>query len=273
VLRLLAATAAAAVPGFAPFGTGPHGGTLWQGVIPNPFSSVRMRPAVVYLPPRAAPRGRYPLVVLLHGFPGSPWQFTSGLRLAQTADELIASGKAPPFVALMPPAGDIWHGAWTGPWERYLLERVLPWAAAHLPVARVRAQWTLGGLSAGGYGALDIGLRHPLLFGTIEAWSGYFVPLREDAVPVAELASHAPAVLVRGEAPLLRRLGTRFYLSAGTTGDRATARATRAFSEELRSLQLAHELLLAPGGHDGAFWRRQLAPALLYALHRQRLPQ
>ena len=40
-----------------------------------------------------------------------------------------------------------------------------------------RAGSVIAGLSAGGYGAADIGLRHPDLFGAIESWSGYFRPL------------------------------------------------------------------------------------------------
>jgi len=39
----------------------------------------------------------------------------------------------------------------------------------------LRVGWLfLAGFSAGAYGSLDIGLRHPGLFGTLESWSGYF---------------------------------------------------------------------------------------------------
>jgi hypothetical protein len=80
------------------------------------------------------------------------------------------------------------------------------------------------------------------------------------------LAAHDPSLLVRREAPLLRRLGTRFYLSSGSTRDRETARLAKKFAAELASLGLAHELWLRPGGHDGRFWRAQLGPAFRYAL-------
>jgi enterochelin esterase-like enzyme len=139
----------------------------------------------------------------------------------------------------------------------------------HLPTIPSRAGRILAGLSAGGYGAVDIGLRHPTLFGTLEAWSGYFRPLRAGALVNADqqaLDAHDPSLLARAEAPLLRRLGTRFFLSCGASADRVTARETRAFSLELRALRLPHTLWLAPGGHDGALWRRQLPSALTYAL-------
>jgi enterochelin esterase-like enzyme len=170
---------------------------------------------------------------------------------------------------VIPPAGiDAYHGDWTGVWERYLVHDVVPWADANLPTIRDRSGRILAGLSAGGYGAVDIGLRHPFLFSTLEAWSGYFHPLRAGALVHASpagLAAHDPSLLVRREATLLRRLRTRIYLSCGTTHDRATAAGTKAFSVELRGLHLPHRLWLGPGGHDGRLWRAQLPAALTYA--------
>jgi enterochelin esterase-like enzyme len=53
----------------------------------------------------------------------------------------------------------------------------VPWTDANLPTVADRAGRILAGLSAGGYAAVDIGLRHPFMFSTLEAWSGYFRPL------------------------------------------------------------------------------------------------
>jgi enterochelin esterase-like enzyme len=260
--------------GFVEIGTGPDGGSVVQGWVPNSAAPRAFRPTVVYLPPGYDPAHRYPVVYLLQGFPGSPYQFVDGLDLPSYADEQIAAGRLPPFLAVIPPAGiDVHHGDWTGIWERYLVRDVLPWADSHLPTIRSRTSRTLAGLSAGGFGALDIGLRHPELFGTLEAWSGYFRPLRSGALVHATsrvLLAHDPSLLARREAPLLRRLGTRFFLSSGTTADRVTARATKSFSAELRALRLPHRLWLAPGGHDGALWRAQLPAAIGYALAPQR---
>jgi hypothetical protein len=80
------------------------------------------------------------------------------------------------------------------------------------------------------------------------------------------LASNDPTLLVGREAPLLRRLGTRFFLSSGTTRDRGGAEAARAFGEKLDALDLRHRMWFGSGGHDGAFWRSQLTAALRYAL-------
>jgi enterochelin esterase-like enzyme len=215
------------------------------------------------------PTRRYPVLYVLHGLPGSPYSISEGLRFAETADELIARGLVRPFIALVPPAGLTahFHGEWTGVWERSLVQDVVPWADAHLPTIAEPSARVLAGYSSGGYGAIDIGLRHPMLFRTVEAWSGYFTPIADGSLAGASpsvLAAHDPRLLVRREAPLLRRLGTRFFLSCGATRDRLNA--TSSFGAELASLRLPVRVWLGPGGHDGKLWRAQLPAALEYAL-------
>jgi enterochelin esterase-like enzyme len=273
-LASLAGAAAAARPAAPPplvqIARGPGGGTVWQGLIRDPGVPALRRPTVVYLPPGYSDRRRYPVVYLLQGFPGSPYEFLDGLRLAEVADRAIARLRLPAFIAVAPPAGlDAHHGDWTGEWESYLVDDVVPWVDAHLPTEATSGGRTLAGLSAGGYGAIDIGLRHALLFATLESWSGYFTPLRDGPLHGATaegLAAHDPTVLVRREARLLARLGTRFFLSSGTTRDRDSARAATSFAAELGGLGLHSRLWLGPGGHDGRFWRAQLPEALRYAL-------
>jgi enterochelin esterase-like enzyme len=251
------------------------GGVVVQGWIRNSVEPRFFRPTVVYLPPGYDPGRRYPVLYLLQGFPGSPYQYVDGIDLPSYADPRIAQGVLPPFIAVIPPAGiDAYHGDWTGVWEDYLVHDVIPWTDANLATIAARRGRVLAGLSAGGYGAVDIGLRHPRLFSTLEAWSGYFHPLRAGALVHADAAgrqAHDPSLLVRRESPLLRRLGTRFFLSCGTTHDRETAGETKAFSTELRMLHLPHRLWLAPGGHDGRLWRAQLPAAVAYAFPTENL--
>jgi len=242
-----------------------------MGTIPNRFvrSGVGTRPCFVFLPPGYTPAARYPTVYILHGLPGSPFSIVHGLRLAGIADRLIVRRLVRPFIAVMPTAGPRhYDGEWAGVWEAYVVHSVLPWVDAHLstvPGARGRA---IAGLSAGGFGAVDIALRHPMLFGTVESWSGYFEPPRDGPLAHAsrgELDRHDPVLLVRAEASFLRRAGTRFFLSSGTTNDRWTAARTREFARELAAVGIRHRLWLAPGGHNGRLWRAQLPAALRFA--------
>src|SRR5580765_4118457 len=116
-------TARAATPsqpahGFAEFQEDPDGGTVWQGKIPNPALPQAWRTTVVYLPPGFSRARRYPVVYLLQGLPGAPYQFVDSLALAARADPLIARGELRPFIAVMPPAGltPRYDGEWSGVW-------------------------------------------------------------------------------------------------------------------------------------------------------------
>jgi enterochelin esterase-like enzyme len=170
-----------------------------------------------------------------------------------------------PFVAVMPPAGPSGHyaGEWAGPWERYLIGHVLPWTRAHLAVSSDR---TIAGLSAGGFGAVDVALRHPGLFRQVESWGGYFRPFRDgplrDASPV-ELAAHDPSRLVRADAPLLRSRRVRFFLSTGPGHGRIAAAATPRFAGLLRALGLTYRLERVP--EKRGEWERQLVDGLRWA--------
>jgi enterochelin esterase-like enzyme len=264
------AAAAALLPGFTSVSTGPDGGSMWAGMIPHPHAVDALRQSVVYLPPNVSTSTRYPVVYLLHGFRGSPYGYVDGLRFATIADREITSGRVPPFIAVIPAAGPTvrYDGEWAGRWETFLVRDVVPWVDRTLPARRDRADRAIGGDSAGGYGAVDIGLRHPGLFAVLESWSGYFDPIADGPLLHAsadELRAHDPTLLVARERARLLRLGTRFYLSCGSR-DRGALRDTRAFAGELRELGLPYQLVVRDGSHGGRFWRAQLPDALAAAL-------
>jgi enterochelin esterase-like enzyme len=270
---VVAAALALAFPvhGWTPAGHGPDGGTVWAGRIPNTVVPDR-RLSAVYLPPGFAPTHRYPVVYLLHGMKGSPSSIYRGMQLATVADHLIARGAAP-FIAVMPVAGprvDPNSGEWAGAWERYLLRDVVPWADAHLPTIPTATGRALEGVCAGGFGAVDIGLRHPGTFGTLGSFDGYFAPVFRDGPFVqatrADLLAHDPTMLVRREATALRNSGVRFYVSAGGNHGTVLARWTVDFARELRTLRLPYELWRLPKRDTGHFWRATFPSALSYAL-------
>jgi S-formylglutathione hydrolase FrmB len=262
----LAAVAAALVlPGFAPVGGGAHGGVVLRGRFPG-----TARPGYVYLPPSFAETQRYPVVYLLHGMPGSPSEYLHGAGLVDFADAAIADGSVRPFIAVAPAAGTRrrYNGEWAGPWETTLVRRVLPWVDANLPTVADRSGRVLAGLSAGGYGAVDIGLRNADLFGTVESWSGYFSPLHDGPFAHARpsvLAANDPVRLAASNARELRRDGQRYFLSSGPAHSHwFTPGATIAFALELHRLGIRTELRLFPDPHGE--YREQLAAGLTWAL-------
>jgi enterochelin esterase-like enzyme len=261
--------------GFTRIATGGSGGAIWRGRIPNSVVAWDRRPSAIYLPPAFDPTRQYPVAFLLHGFPGSPSGFYDSLRLADVADALISTGKVKPFVAVMPVAGRTAlprsADEWAGRWETYFIRDVVPWSATHLPVSSVASDRVIAGLSSGGFGAPDIALRHPGLFGVVEAWSGYFHPVADGPLAhasQAELAAHDPTLLVRKDAALLRRDHVRFYLSTGFNHAGIRRSWTLDFARLLRSLRLPVRVWASRTPDHGRYLLLQLPAALEFAFPR-----
>jgi len=261
---------AAPVPGWTLVTTGAGGGTVWVGRIPD-RQVADQRPSAVYLPPHFDRARRYPVIYLLHGLPGSPSSYYDALRLATVADQVISSTREP-FIVVVPvggPPANAEYAEWAGVWEDFVVQDVVPWADRNLPTIPNRQMRALGGLCAGGYGAMNMGLRHPRLFGTLEAWEGYFAPVFRDGpfahASSAVLAENDPTQLVRRRASLMRSLGTRFYVSVG--GSHANIRRIWSldFDALLARLRLIHRLWLLPAAERGHFWRATVPSALTFA--------
>jgi len=270
------AGAGSSLPGFQRVRRGPSGGAVYRGTFPSSKGPAHVRLGYVYLPPRFSSALRYPVVYLLHGLPGAPSEYIDALRLASVADGLITSKQVRPFIAIVPAAGSWrrYRGEWAGAWERYLVSDVVPWVDAHLPTEASRSGRVLAGLSAGGYGAANIGIRSPRLFGQVESWSGYFHPLPDGSfvhASPARLAANDPFLLVVRKARQLRTLGTRFCLGSGPSHTRwFKQQETVDFAHELQRLGLPHTLMLLPVTKGQ--YRLQLAAGLKWALHEPRRP-
>ena len=259
----------AGLNGFVPVAKGPDGGVVMSGRIPNSVVRWDRRPSAVYLPPGFQAGGHYPVIFLLHGFPGSPSGFYDSLQLAQVADRLISSNRVKPFVAVMPVAGRVTgkrsDEEWAGPWETYLVSDVVPWTELHLTLGTKQSDRAIAGLSAGAFGAVDIALRNPGTFGVAESWSGYFHPFKDGPLAHAsarELAAHDPTLLAQREAGLLRRRGIRFYLATGFNHGGIFRRWTYDFARELRGLGLPHRVWASRTPDGGRYLRLQLPSAL-----------
>lgn len=270
VLQFVASglAALALVPGFAPVARGPAGGEIYRGVYPSAAAPQPLRAGYLYLPPGYTTTKRYPVIYLLHGLPGSPSEYIFSLELAKQADGLIASHAVRPFIAVIPAAGvDHWNGEWAGPWEDYLVDAVIPWAERHLAVDSSQASTTIAGLSAGGYGAVNIAFHHPTLFGRIESWGGYFTPIPDG--PLADAGSatlvlNDPVLVLPSIAAQLRAAGVRLLLSSGPAhGKYAKPQQTIDFARALWQLKVRAKLDLATS--KSGMWRDQFNAGLRWA--------
>jgi enterochelin esterase-like enzyme len=151
-------------------------------------------------------------------------------------------------------------------WETFVARDLVRAVDGHYRTVRSGSARILGGLSEGGYGAINIGLQHPGEFRVLESWSGY-----ERAADIGSIFGHRPALLRRnsplaelpGAAPALRAAHTYVWFYSGL-GDRLLGQ-NRAFAAALSRNRLAHRFRVLRGGHDWALWRGNAALALLAA--------
>lgn len=260
--------------GYTLVGQGSGGGTVWSGRIPNRLVPSDTRDTDVYLPPDYTTTKRYPVLYLLHGFWGAPSSFVVSLRLADVADALIRDGRARPFIAVMPPGGrptgskrQRTQSEWAGVWEDFVVRGVVPWVDTRLPTLRGASARAIAGVSAGGFGAVDIALRHVGVFSVAESWEGYFQPFRDGPFKAAsrsQLVAHDPVLLVRKEAAAIRSHGLHFFLSTGGSHGSVKRRWTFDFYRELNALGIGTRVWAQQRG-VGGFGRNQLPAALEYA--------
>lgn len=140
----------------------------------------------VYTPPGYDPSGstRYPVVYLIHGSPGTAADWFTVGRADEVLDAMIRTKMIPPVIAVAP---DINGGGISdreclnslngGPQvESWLYDELVPWVDGALLTQADGQHRLLGGMSAGGFCALDQGLRHLDVWGGIVALEGYGDP-------------------------------------------------------------------------------------------------
>ncbi|MCD2188452.1 alpha/beta hydrolase [Actinomycetospora soli] len=164
--------------------TVPAAGEIAPVTIPPRRSGFAARPALVYVPPAwfARPRPRLPVVVLLHGTPGTPSDWFGPGRAAATADAFAAAhgGTAPILVA---PDVNGTEDADTecvdsslGRVETALTEDLPAFVTSTFRTQPTGRAWAVAGLSEGGSCAAMLALRHPTLFGTFGDYAGLAGP-------------------------------------------------------------------------------------------------
>lgn len=221
-------------------------------------------PALVYLPPGYRATGRpYPVVYFLHGLPASPASYTQDAFIAHA---LNAAGERAIVVApqgARDPDSDREYLDWspTEDWPRAISDDLTACVDTRYHTTAGRSGRLLIGLSAGGYGAMNVGLRNLQAFAAVESWSGYFVATDPDGHHVLNLSSRAAqraATVPRG--PALAAELTRWPALIGFYVGRADDRfldMNQAFDASLRQSRIAHVFRTYAGGHSASLWQSQ----------------
>jgi S-formylglutathione hydrolase FrmB len=168
-------------------------------------------PTLVYLPASYGSSGRrYPVVYFLHGLPANPQSYTQN---AFVAHALVSAHEE---AIVVTPQGarendsDREYLDWssTENWPRAISHDLTSCIDHRFRTIASREGRALIGLSAGGYGAFNVGLRSLQTFGAVESWSGYFVGTDPSGYHVLELGPPAAqrAAAVPDGPPLVREV-------------------------------------------------------------------
>ena len=256
-----------------------HPGALERVAVPSPALGGRRQEAYVYLPAAYAqqPRRRFPVLYLLHGFPGRPLAFLLTVRMGVVEDALVAEHQAQPLILVMPfgSTGTFTDKEWANglgrseDWRTFVSRDVVRAIDANYRTIASRTARGIGGLSEGGYGAINIALHAPKEFSLVESWSGYEVAVHNHSIFGRELTGLAPNTPLDGlrvSASVLRRLHTYFWVYTGKND--SLRRENRAFASELTAAGIPHTYLELRGGHNWALWRGMAWRSYLVASRR-----
>lgn len=249
----------------------PGRGALIRDEIVNPSDGLATD-ALVYIPAAYAERRklRFPVVELLHGYPGSIASFTRQLGVVAVLDEEIRTGRMAPTIAVIPaaevtpPRDTECVNVTGGPAVENLLGPDLHSdLVSKLRVRPDRSAWGTMGYSTGGFCAVNLALHHPDLYSGAVSMSGYFAALRDittgDLYGTQQVRDYdSPTWFVHHER-LLYPLRLLLATAAGEHGSIAEIKNLTASAPQ--QLDLSY-LRLEHGGHSFDSWRTMMPTCL-----------
>jgi enterochelin esterase-like enzyme len=281
---------------------------------------------VVYLPPsyftEAKRNTRYPVAYYLHGSWGDETDWTIKGHLNQTMDSLVQEGMRE-MIIVMPDGDDGWWTTWHSlpdiaacrkvwraerdadycvPWAKYddyLTHDVIHFIDSAYRTIPERTSRGIAGLSMGGYGAIALAARYPMLFSVAVSHSGVMRPamiadssglaaggpvIWRDAVTDAErrrvtgtesnritpaFGTDSIGFVTRDPATLMRRLKQSgqpvpvLMIDSGTE-DASIIRQNRLFRQDMAALEIPVFYSEWGADHEWSFWRTRSVASLAF---------
>ncbi|WP_454296292.1 alpha/beta hydrolase [Salana multivorans] len=221
---------------------------------------------------------RYPVLVLVHGTPGTSADWFSAGDVAHVLDVLINEHLINPVIAVALDVNGSGPGAdntecldsTTGrsQVESHLNELVVPYIDAHYATTGTHL---IAGFSAGAYCALDQGLRHPDLYAGIVAIAPYLDPGTAATAMLAtgrEAEQHDVASYAASIAPAHQPIAIALLDESPEE-----VRAITDVAAELRTTGRPVLLHAFPNGHTWTGARGAFPPTLLYVAQHLGLAQ
>ena len=284
---------------------------------------------VVYLPRNydAQPSRHWPVFYYLHGLGGNETNWTKNGELDAAADQLGLEA-----IVVMPDGDDGFYidSAFkidydqcmkdgTGlfipaqqphdstcvrqrNYETYIAKDLVGWVDSHYRTIARREGRGIAGLSMGGFGAMELSLRHQDLFAAAASHSGAIALLYKGPRPfvagktelVTDLTGWGKAVgpigmwiqnvfssdIASWKAHDVVELASKMpagkvalYIDCGTEDDFALQDNAQYVHEALTAKHVEHEFFIGPGKHDFAFWSARVPVSLAFLRDHTAKPQ
>nr|WP_231715278.1 alpha/beta fold hydrolase [Arthrobacter gengyunqii] len=253
----------------------PSEGKVYSAEIPGSTSGYASNSALVYLPPAylASPAAvNLPVLVLIHGQPGSPNDWLVGGQLLDMMDSFAAKHQGLAPVVVMPDASNADNTNWPlcldsdiSSSATYLAVDVPSWVRQHLAAGLSGgSQWAVAGYSYGGTCALQLAANYPDTYPT-------FIDIAGESEPTVTQGTDSLINTYFGgdksrftaQNALDRLAAQSFPDSAGIIAvgadDSVYTPEGRQVYEAARAAGMQVTLQVLPGGHSWQVWQAGLA--------------
>lgn len=233
-------------------------------------------------------RKSYPVLYLFHCIGGDSSTGIEYCDITHVLDSLTRKRVIEPMIVVMPDVflsycSNAYDGSF--PYESMLLEELLP---------EVENKWRTNGtrgtmgFSMGGFGAMSIAMRHTDMFGSVAAlspsvrtdyqyateepqsgwenqWGRIFggIGLSGEDRITEYYKNHCPLHLV-SDLPLEQFEGFDVFLTVGNRESGSLAESNEALHLAMANRDIPHVWRVSDGGHDFAFWRKNIPDALRF---------
>jgi enterochelin esterase-like enzyme len=198
--------------------------------------------------------------------------------MAQQMDGLLAEGKVQPMILVVPQErpdynirGSMYFDGPEGNWGTYTTRDVVEEIDSNYRTVQSREGRAIAGLSEGGYGAMNLGLKNLSEYGVIGSFSGYFTIDEHDLSKFFDgnerlAEANSPMTYLpqlEGELPAIY-----FYVGQD---DEKFLPENQKFADELEARGASYEFHTFPGGsHNWDLWGAHLPDFLIFASERLR---
>ncbi|MFB7054920.1 alpha/beta hydrolase [Streptomyces vinaceus] len=224
---------------------------------------------IVWTPPEyrapGAEKTRFPVLMLLHGYPGSPRTWTDLGGMPGTLDQLVRLGAAHPFIVVIP---DVYPGGVNTDCSNTPARKVASWLAedvTDLVAKNFRTLpepggWGVMGVSTGAFCAAKLPLQYPKVFRAGAALDPD--PLAGDPQVLSDPVlreRNSPLWLVRQA----RRADVGLFLATSAQDKDSPPAQLEAFSRAAAGSGVRVKTLVRPsGGHNFQTWTAMYPDAL-----------